>query len=100
MQKQEKSNRMRACRRAQRIYNGNDCTTGISSLRSVTGGNHTAKPTRNAKSKNLRTFDAFLQVFGAKILRLASLAQDDRLGRLCDKLKIDHRSSGSSGAGQ
>ena len=26
---------------AQRIHNSNDCTTGISSLRSVTGGNHT-----------------------------------------------------------
>ena len=33
-----------------------------------------------AESKNLRIIDPFIQIFGAKILRLASLTQDDRYG--------------------
>ena len=44
---------------------------------------------RSTESKNLRIIDAFQQIFGAKILRLASLAQDDRLVRLHDKLKFE-----------
>ena len=40
---------------------------------------------RSAKSKNLRIIGTSVQLFGAKILRLASLAQDDSLGRRYDK---------------
>ena len=37
-------------------------------------------PERNEmESKDLRTFDTAKQTFGAKILRLALLAQDDKL---------------------
>ena len=52
----------------------------------IAGGNHTAKHAqRAAKSKNLRIFEPSVQIFGAKILRLASLAQDDKTGGLPDK---------------
>ena len=44
---------------------------------------------QSAESKNLRIIDTFQQIFGAKILRLASLAQDDKTEELHDKLKFD-----------
>ena len=44
---------------------------------------------RAAKSKNLRIFEPSVQIFGAKILRLASLAQDDKTGGLPDKHQFD-----------
>ena len=40
------------------------------------------------ESRDLRIIVAAQQIFGAKILRLASLAQDDKRGRLPDKLQL------------
>ena len=45
---------------------------------------------RSTESRNLRTETNICSQIGAKILRLALLAQDDRLVRLCDKLKFEH----------
>ena len=58
----------------------------IAGYRSVerTTGHVILSEALRAKSKNLRTSDTFSQIFGAKILRLALLAQDDRLGRRSD----------------
>ena len=47
------------------------------------------KNARSTESKNLRIKTNICSKIGAKILRLASLAQDDRLVRLHDKLKFD-----------
>ena len=44
---------------------------------------------RSTESKNLRIKTNICSKIGAKILRLASLAQDDRLVSLYDKLKFD-----------
>ena len=44
---------------------------------------------QSAESKNLRIKTYICSIIGAKILRLASLAQDDRLVRLHDKLKFE-----------
>ena len=44
---------------------------------------------RSTESKNLRTKTDICSIIGAKILRLASLAQDDRFVRLYDKLKFE-----------
>ena len=40
---------------------------------------HSERSDEGAKPKNLRIFDTATQFFGAKILRLAMLAQDDKL---------------------
>ena len=39
-----------------------------------------------SESKNLRIFETAKELFGAKIFRRASLAQDDVQGRVADKI--------------
>ena len=51
----------------------------------IARGNHTMKNVRSTESKNLRTKTYICSIIGAKILRLASLAQDDKTGILPDK---------------
>jgi len=46
---------------------------------------------RSTKSKDLRIIVMVQQQIGAKILRLATLAQDDMLGRLPAKLQFTPR---------
>ena len=41
------------------------------------------------ESKNLRINDSFTQIFSAKLLRLALLAQDDKMRGLPDKFQFN-----------
>ena len=57
---------------------------------------------RSAESKNLRTFDAFEQIFGVKILRLRrtlyGFAQDDKPGGVRDKHQFMKKQAAISAA--